>query len=58
MNKREAHKEAMYLIKNNIDNWNYDVARGVAELAHGIAIITDKEYENVCNKIEKAREKI
>ncbi len=55
MNKREARKEALYLIDQNIDNWNYDVARGVAELAHGIAIITDDQYDRALAKIEKAR---
>lgn len=56
MNKKQAHSEAMYLIQSNIDNFRYDVALGVAELAHGIAIITDKQYDNAIKKIEKARE--
>lgn len=56
MNKREAHNEAMYLIQSNIDNYQFDIARGVAELAHGIGIITDKQYEKACDKIEKARQ--
>lgn len=55
MNKKEAHAEAMYLIKSNIENYQYEVARGVAELAHGIGIITDKQYDNACRKIEKAK---
>lgn len=54
MTKREAHSEAMYLIQSNIENYRFDVARGVAELAHGIAIITDKQYEKACERIDKA----
>ena len=54
MNKREVRKEALYLIQANIENWNYDVARGVANLAHGIGAITDIEYEKVCDRIRKA----
>lgn len=55
MTKREIHTEAMYLIKSNIENYRYDVAQGVAELAHGIGAITDKQYEKACEKIEKAK---
>lgn len=54
MNKREVRKEALYLIQANIENWNYDVARGVANLAHGIGAITDIEYEKACDRIRKA----
>lgn len=56
MKKRDAHKEAVYLISNNIDNCKYDIARGCAEMAHGIAIISDAEYERFLNKIEKERD--
>lgn len=56
MNKREAHSEAMYLINSNIENCKYDVARGCADLAHGIGIITDRQYEKACERIEKERD--
>lgn len=55
MKKSEAHKEAIYLINNYIDNWQYDIARGCAEMAYGIGIISDSEYERLCSKIEKER---
>lgn len=55
MNKKEVRKEAMYLIEANIENWDFDVARGVANLAHGIGAITDKQYEDACARIEEAR---
>lgn len=53
MRKREAHEEAIYLIKNYTENWKYDIARGCAEMAHGIAIITDDEYDKLTTMIEK-----
>lgn len=56
MNKRDAHKGAMYLIKNYTDNWQYDIARGCAEMARGIGIISDDEYGKACQRIEKAKE--
>ena len=55
MNKAECHKEAMYLIRNYTENYHYDIARGCAEMAHGIGIITDAEYERACTRIEKAK---
>lgn len=57
MNKAEARKEALYLIKNYTENFQYETARGVAELAHGIGIITDKQYEAAYKRIEKAESK-
>ena len=56
MKKRDAHNEAIYLINNYIDNWMYDIAKGCAEMAHGIAIISDAEYERFITKIEKERD--
>lgn len=56
MTKKEMHDEAKYLIESNIENCKYDIARGCAELAHGIGIITDHEYEKACKKIEKERD--
>ena len=55
MKKQECHKEAVYLINHYIENWQYDIARGCAEMAHGIAIITDEEYCKACSRIEKAK---
>lgn len=57
MNKREAHKEAKYLIMNYTENFQFDIARGCNELAHGIGIITDEEYERFSRRIDKAEEK-
>lgn len=55
MKKKEAHDEAVYLIKNYTDNWQYDIAQGCAELAHGIGIITDTEYIKYTKRIEEKR---
>lgn len=54
MKKKDAHNEALYLIRANRDNWQFDIARGCCELAHGIGIISDKEYERETDNIDKA----
>lgn len=56
MKRTDAHREAVYLINHYIENWQYEIARGCAEMAHGIAIISDAEYEKACAKIEKEKE--
>lgn len=53
MNKKEMHDEAIYLINNYAENWQYEIAKGCAEMAHGIGIISDSEYDRLCKKIEK-----
>lgn len=56
MRKKDAHDEAIYLIQSYIEGWQYDVARGCCELAHGIGIISDKEYDRWLDRIEYAKE--
>lgn len=56
LSRKSCHDEALYLIQNYTENCMYDIARGCAEMAHGIAIISDKEYDRACAKIEKARD--
>lgn len=55
MKRKEMHDEAIYLISNYTENYHYDIARGCAEMAHGIGIITDHEYEKWCRKIDDKR---